>query len=438
MSATAPTNDPIIKLLIAAREQLSKGELREAALLLNQAQQIWPNDARTFMVGAQLAEHANNVEGAFTALRKAIALAPDYSPAKLELALLHSRHGQHTEANKLIETLHRAEPSNVIILGHMVDIGNRSGDYEMSLRALRRGLELMPDNEQFERHLIDTLFTLNQNEEGLKRLDALIAKHPKDEPSVFKRAEFYIRSGKPSMALRDTNTLIEMFPGNSVYAYYSAIANGVTPAHQPPEISSRMFNGLAADYDQHVVRGLRYQLPKIVADKIIARYPTKALSVLDLGCGTGLLGVCLQRLDGFLIGVDVSQAMVDQATRHGWYDRFHVVNMHDALRETPGSIYEVITALDVFIYTGELSETLPNIHRVLLPSGDAYFSCEIAPEDGPDLVLQPNGRYAHKRSHVIELCKQAGFETVETEDLVIRQEAGESVNGFLVTAHKAA
>ena len=76
--------------------------------------------------------------------------------------------------------------------------------------------------------------------------------------------------------------------------------------------------------------------------------------------------------------------------------------------------------------------------RSLLPAGDLYFSCETAPEDGPDLVLQPNGRYAHKRSHVHALCRQAGFESVEIEDLVLRYEAGEPVQGFVVTARKSA
>ena len=199
-----------------------------------------------------------------------------------------------------------------------------------------------------------------------------------------------------------------------------------------------MFDAMAETYDQDMVRGLGYQLPKIVAEKIYRRFPTKALSVLDLGCGTGLLGVCLGRLDGFLIGVDISTKMIEQAARHGFYDRFHTVNMLDALRETPAEVYEVITALDVFIYTGNLGATVPNAHRILMPAGDLYFSCEIAPEDGPDFVLQANGRYAHKRSHVLALCKEAGFEDVQIEDLVLRHEAGEPVNGFLVTAHKAA
>ena len=161
-----------------------------------------------------------------------------------------------------------------------------------------------------------------------------------------------------------------------------------------------------------------------------------SLNVLDLGCGTGLLGVCLGRLDGFLIGVDISMKMIEQAARHNVYDRFHNANLLDALRDTPDSTYEVVAALDVFIYAGDLTDTVPDAFRLIVPHGDFLFSCEAAPEDGPDLVLQASGRYAHKRSHAMAVCREAGFTSVEIEDLVLRYEGDQPVQGFLVSARK--
>lgn len=188
----------------------------------------------------------------------------------------------------------------------------------------------------------------------------------------------------------------------------------------------------------HMVRGLKYQLPKQIAEKIIARYPDKKLNVLDLGCGTGLLGVCLGRLDGFLIGVDFSHKMIEQAVRHNVYDRFHTVNLHDALRSTPDALYQVITALDVFIYAGDVTQAVRDAFRILTPGGQLMFSCETASETGPDMVLLPAGRYAHKRSHVEALCKAAGFDPIEVEDSVLRYENKAPVHGFVVVAHKPA
>ena len=438
MSATAVHADPIRKYLETARTQIAQGALREAAQTLNQAQRILPGDARIFMLAGLMAEKSGNIKGAFEALRKCVAMAPDWGPGLLELALLLARQNQFPEAVETAEKVAALEPKNLLVLAGVVDIAHRAGHAEMALKHLRRGLELVPGDVQLRRLLAQDLHNLGRYEEALQEWSSLVAQDDKDEHALLGRVKVLLAIGKPGQAIADTMKLLELAPGDSIYAYYNALAHGVTPPHQPLEMNRQLFDNMADIYDQHMVRGLRYQLPKIVADKILARYPNKQLNVLDLGCGTGLLGVCLGRLDGFLIGVDISTKMIEQAARHDVYDRFHTVNLLEALQATPDALYETITALDVLIYTGDITEAIPNAHRILLPAGDFYFSCEAAPEEGPDLVLQDSGRYAHKRSHVQQLCKQAGFESVQIEDMVIRQEAGQPVQGFLVMARKAA
>lgn len=126
-------------------------------------------------------------------------------------------------------------------------------------------------------------------------------------------------------------------------------------------MNRQLFDNMAESFDQHLVTELGYRLPRVVADKILWRDSLeRTLNVLDLGCGTGLLGACLGfYFDGFLIGVELSSKMIEQAARHDVYDRFHTVNLLDALRETPASIYEVITAMDVFVYVGDISTLFP-------------------------------------------------------------------------------
>jgi len=438
MSATAPQADPIRKYLETARAQIGKGELREAAQTLNKAQRILPGDARIFMLAGVMAEKSGNVKGAFEALRKSVAIAPDWGPGLLELALLLARQNQFQEAVETAEKVAALEPKNLVVLASVVDIAHRASHTEMAVRHLRRGLELVPGDVQLRRLLARDLSSLGQYVEALEVWSGLIAEDAKDTEAIMGRVLTLLAVGKPAQAIPDTTTLLELAPGDSVYAYYNALAHGITPPHQPIELSRQLFDNVAETFTQHLVGNLNYRLPQIVAAKILARYPEKQLSVLDLGCGTGLLGAHLGRIDGFLIGVELSTKMIEQATRHHVYDRFHAVNLIDAVHATPASIYEVITALDVFVYIGDLEEIIPNAHRILLPAGDFYFSCEAAPEDGPDLVLQANGRYAHKRSHVQALCKQAGFEQVEIEDLTLRYEGGQPVQGFLVAARKKA
>jgi predicted TPR repeat methyltransferase len=436
MSATA--TDPNLQYLTKAREQIANGDLKNAAQTLNKANAQWPQDPRVFMLGGLLAEKAGNVKGAFEALRKSVSLAPDWGPGLLELALLLARQNQFNEAVETAEKVALIEPKNLQVLAGVVDIAHRAGHSEMAIRHLRRGLELVPGDVMLRRLLAGDLSGLGQHEESLTLWSALVAENPQAPQSLLGRVQACIAAGKPADAQQNAAVLLGLAPDDAVYQYYAQLARGETPVQQPAELIRPMFDNMAEFYDLHMVRSLKYQLPKQVGDQILARYPEKKINVLDLGCGTGLLGVCLGRLDGALVGVDLSVKMIEQAARHNVYDRFHTVNLHDALRETPGDLYQVIAALDVFIYAGDVTEAIPNAARVLAPGGMLIFSFETAPEQGADLVLQPSGRYAHKRSHIEALCKTAGFASVEVRDTELREENHQPVNGFVVTACKAA
>lgn len=436
MSATA--TDPNLKHLHTAREQIAKGDLKNAAKTLNKAQKQMPNDARVFMLAGVMAEKSGNPKGALDALRRAVTLAPDWGPGLLELALFYARQDQFDPAIETAEKLVELEPKNLRVLAGVVDIAHRANRPEMAVRHLRRGLELVPGDATLRHTLARDLSGMGENDEAIAIWSALIDENPADTEALTGRVQTHIAQGNPALALQDTGTLLQLAPGDSVYAYYNALAHGATPSHQPAELNRGMFDGMAEMYDLHMVRGLKYRLPQQMAAKITALYPDKKLNILDLGCGTGLLGVFLGRIDGFLIGVDISKNMLAQAARHQVYDRFHNVNLLDALEDTPAALYQAITALDVFIYAGDLSGAIPNALRILTPGGHLMFSCETAPEDGPDLLLQANGRYAHKRSEVLALCQAAGFVSIEAEDTELRQENHQPVQGFTVVAQKPA
>jgi predicted TPR repeat methyltransferase len=438
MSATA--TDPNLQHLQKAREQIANGDLKKAALTLNKAHAQWPQDPRVFMLGGLLAEKSHNIPGAFEALRRAVALSPDWGPGLMELALLLARQNQFAEAIETAEKVAALEPRNLVVLAAVVDIAHRAGNTELAMLHLRRGLELVPGDVTLRRMLARDLGQQGQHEQALQIWDELLAQDANDPANLAGRVQALIASGQAPQALANAQTLLQMAPQDPVYQYFVQVAQGQTPAEQPAALTAPLFDAMADIYDQHMVRGLKYQLPKQVGDAILARHPDKKINVLDLGCGTGLLGVCLGKLaEGyFMIGVDLSTKMIEQAARHGLYHRFHSVSLHDALRETPAGLYQVIAALDVFIYAGDLTEAIPNAHRVLANGGELVFSCETAPETGPALVLQTSGRYAHQRSHVEATCKTAGFERVEVTDAVLRMENNTPIHGFVVTAFKAA
>ena len=104
-----------LRLLDAARTLIAKGDLKQAALTLNKAQKQLPNDPRVFMLAGLMAEKSGNINGAFEALRRSVAMAPDWGPGLLELALLpNDRAVLHERIERRFDLLCDRGPRSVV------------------------------------------------------------------------------------------------------------------------------------------------------------------------------------------------------------------------------------------------------------------------------------------------------------------------------------
>lgn len=430
------TSDPNLPLIESAREFIDKGQLAEAASMLNRAREQIPNDPRVFMMAGLMSEKAGNVEGAFQFMQRGLALAPNWAPGIVVLAQLQARQGHFAEAVENATTAHELDPTSRVVLDGAIEVAHLTGGFELAVRYLSKGLEQQPQDNKLRLFLATDLSQLGKYDDALAVWNALLADAPQDQQALKGCMHTLLAAGRLDDAAAVTAALLELDPGNPVYAYYDARAHGQTPAHQPAELNRQLFDSAAQVFDQQLQQGLRYRLPQQIAQKIIALYPDKKLDVLDLGCGTGLLGAQLGKLQGRLIGVDVSPKMLEQASRYKLYDSLEVADLHDTLRDAAPASYDVVAALEVCVYVGDLTIAIPGAWRALVPGGRLIFSCESGPEDGPDLFLNPTTeRYVHKRSHVESLCRAAGF-SVDGEATILRYQKGQPVQGFVVTARK--
>jgi predicted TPR repeat methyltransferase len=363
---------------------------------------------------------------------------PEWPVALTELALLLARQNQFPEAMELAERAVQLDGNNPRVLSHVIDIAHRAQHFEVAIEWLQRAVGMAPEDTLVQLLLARDWRVTGQHEKALAVYDKLIAADPLNGQALMGRAQTALATGNRELALRDCEALLAQHPDDEEVRYHLDLARGITPRTQPAQMIRSLYDGFADQYDQHFVAGLKYKLPREVARIITELHPDLALNVLDLGCGTGLLGAGLGRIQGALVGVDLSRPMIDQAARHGVYDRFHNVNLLEALEATPESLYDVIAALDVFIYAGDMTRAIPDAYRILRSGGHFIFSCERAAEDEADMVLRPTQRYAHKASHVQAMCRAAGFEPVTIEPMPLRYENNEPVQGFLVVAHKSA
>ena len=126
--------------------------------------------------------------------------------------------------------------------------------------------------------------------------------------------------------------------------------------------------------------------------------PLRFGSVLDLGCGTGLAARRSGRICDWLVGVDISPGMIEQARAKGVYDRLAVADLLEFLAGEAGAQHHLVLAADVFVYCSDLAPIAARCARVLAPGG--LFAFTVETHDRPGVRLQETLRYAHGAAHV--------------------------------------
>lgn len=438
MTTPAPRVVVSAEQLNAADRLIASGRLDEAAAALTVLATAAPADPRPHLLGIRLAEACNNAQAALDAAQRAVQLAPAWSVAAGELAFLLARLRRAPEAMAQASKTVAMDSRNPQVLARMVDVAHLAQDFGTAVEWLRGLEKLSPADGLVKRLIARDLHLLGRHAESVAAWGTALAIDAADREALMGRMQAAFAQKDTARALRDCEALLALDPANEEYQFWHAVAEGRTPPTQPARTVRNLFDGFADLFDQHIVQGLKYQLPREVAQQLLVRFPDRKFDLLDLGCGTGLLGMHLGRINGNLVGVDVSPRMIEQAARHQVYGRFDTAGLAEALQAAPDRSYDVIAALDVFVYVGDLGPALPQAIRVLRPGGLLVFSCESAREDEADLVLRPSLRYAHKQSHVEARCRAAGFGELDARTTALREENHEPVNGFVITVRKPA
>ena len=101
----------------------------------------------------------------------------------------------------------------------------------------------------------------------------------------------------------------------------------------------------------------------------------QGLSILDAGCGSGVLAERVIAGGATLAGIDASAAMLERARdRLGPEVDLRVHDLHDPLTWVPDHSVDVVVASLVMHYLEDWAPTLAEFHRVLRPAGRFVFS----------------------------------------------------------------
>ena len=215
-----------------------------------------------------------------------------------------------------------------------------------------------------------------------------------------------------------------------------------------------MYDEYAETYDEELCGkgGLGYRTPKLLEAALLSRPGRLAAdvlegvlsrtNVLDIGCGTGLMGTLLRaRCRGNLLGCDLSARMLEVGAecRPGLYDATEEADGVSYLRGRPTGQTDLIVACEVFPYYESLVDVFRAAEAALCLGGVLAFSVEAAlpeecAEDHGWVEREETGRIAHSAEYLRSLAGAATSELalISLASVELRHDGDELVPGFAV------
>lgn len=329
------------------------------------------------------------------ALEHALAEQPDNADAWYRLGNVRCEQHRDPEALECFSRLLALDGAHAKGRNNFGATSERLGRHEDAFAAYRRALESDPQ-------LLEPYLNLGR----------LCESHGERE-----RAAAYFEAG------------LKRHPAHPMLVHLLAAARGGSSARAPRDHIVAYFDRFAPGFDQHLVEKLGYHAPGALAQLVRPRLAAGA-RVLDLGCGTGLMGRALAGCALELVGVDLSPGMLARAKESGLYAELVVDDVDDALDRMPPATFQAAFATDVFVYIGELERLFLGVANALQPRGLFGFSVELLGEGS--YALRSTGRYAHSLEYLRGLAAQAGFRELVEQSIELRHDKDGTLTGALL------
>jgi len=289
--------------------------------------------------------------------------------------------------------------------------------------------------EFWSRHA-QTLQVLDRHDEAFKSYERAVALDATLTAAWTNLGSLLRESGRREEAAHAFRQAIAQGADTELVRYYLASVSDAclpdeAPSAAPEHYVQNLFDGYAKDFDSHLVNVLGYKTHVLLNTYLhtVARPPFE--STLDLGCGTGLCGGLIHPHTRRLVGVDLSQQMLDQAAALGIYDALVRRDLVAHLREAPGA-HDLVIATDVFVYIGDLRPVFAATHSAMQAGGLFCFSAEAASDEGKDFELLSSLRFAHSERYIRVLAHEHRFEVLMLRREPIREDQRKAIMGFLV------
>jgi len=369
------------------------------------------------------------VEAAIKRYRAALKINPDFAEAYSNLGNAQQQIGAADSAIMNYRLALSINPDSAVVHNNLGNALRLRGMPEVALESYQTAVALSSDYAEAHLNMGIVLKETGALDAAMACFETAIRLDPEDADAHSQLAHTYRIDGNTDAAITHFNKTLEINPDNALDRHILAALNGETPAKAPRAYVEPLFDQYAAGFEHALVSELAYKTPKLLADLMTGSQSASSLgAVLDLGCGTGLAGVELRAHCQHLVGIDLSNAMLEQAREKGIYDQLTHTEITGFLASEPLD-FDIIVATDVLIYFGDLSDIFRLIKSRNQRGGKLVFSTEHS-ETG-DFVLHPTGRYAHSKPYIETLCRKYDYTLVHFSTADLRKEKGAFLTGGL-------
>jgi predicted TPR repeat methyltransferase len=312
----------------------------------------------------------------------------------------------------------------------------------------RHAINMDPNFADAYAQLGYTLQKLGQDDEARKVYEDGLSRVPDHADLNFNYGRFLQATDKIAEATQRYEVAAKSETAIAPAAEYlhASLTGNAPPEVAPQQFVKNLFDFYAPHFEASLLGKLGYRSPGAMHDLLLSpqvqqikNIKSTPQRILDLGCGTGLMGVVIKPYASELVGVDLSANMIMRAAEKGIYTATRRQEIQEYLTEMPPQVFDIVTAADVLIYIGKLDEIFNQLGQKLAPNTLFAFAVEELPESAPDAeyTLLTTARYAHKDSYIRKLASQNGFNVIAFEQSTIRNHQEKPVQGLYYVLAKA-
>ena len=372
-----------------------------------------------------------NLDDAEINFKKSIQLDSNFFDAYVNLGSLYFDKFDFDAALYYFEKIIKNDASYAfinIVYEKMGLIFKEKGDTERAIEYLNKSL-LIKDNPAVYNNLGHLYFTLKSWHEAKQNFVQAFNLNSKKALYAYNIAccEYELNNEKEAIIFLEK--AIDLNPNYEQATHLLSSLNGNNLEKAPSSYVEELFDNYAENFENHLVKKLKYSTKRV--KDIILKYTNKKSfkSVLDLGCGTGLVGLEMKKISKKLTGVDISKKMIGKARSKKIYDELVCKELVSYLKDNSLN-HDLVIASDVLTYFGKCDEIF-NLIKIKNNCKNTFFAFTTEHTEEQNYILDTSGRFKHSYEYIENLCSVYNFELKYFEKNILRENKNEPVEGGL-------